>query len=163
LFCSRPKNFWNSRDGRNFFFCQNKKIRVVWYWMINQIAKLQGFWWTLGPFREWLLMSTHKSKRIKGILNFSGCSELLSSMFCASLTPESSTETTKNWLNSGWQGVYPIISLPMISFCRLRTSTYCKIYLKKKYEEILNTFNFAAILRPNIYFGAHCIILNSID
>jgi uncharacterized membrane protein len=29
-----------------------KKIRILWYWMINQIAKFQGFWWTLGPFME---------------------------------------------------------------------------------------------------------------
>jgi hypothetical protein len=32
----------------NFFFGQNKKIHVLWYCLINQIAKFRGFWWTLG-------------------------------------------------------------------------------------------------------------------
>jgi hypothetical protein len=32
------------------FLGQNKKLRTLWYCMINYIAKFQGFWWTLGPF-----------------------------------------------------------------------------------------------------------------
>jgi hypothetical protein len=27
-----------------------KKMCVLWYWIINQIAKFQGFWWTLVQF-----------------------------------------------------------------------------------------------------------------
>jgi hypothetical protein len=34
----------------SFFLGQNKKIRVVWYWMMNQIAKFQEIRWTLVPF-----------------------------------------------------------------------------------------------------------------
>jgi hypothetical protein len=37
-------------NPRPVFFGQNKKKRVVWYWMINQIAKFQGLWWTLVQF-----------------------------------------------------------------------------------------------------------------
>jgi hypothetical protein len=59
FFFGKTKFFQNFIKPTKIFFGQNKKIRV-WYWMINQTAKFQGFWWTLVQFFRIAQRMTHK-------------------------------------------------------------------------------------------------------
>jgi hypothetical protein len=50
FFFALDQNFSKFHQFDKKVFWQKQKIRVLWYGMINQIAKFQGFWWTLVPF-----------------------------------------------------------------------------------------------------------------